>query len=63
MPIKPKAHDDYAERRSQAYPPIGDQLDAVRRLAETLRDIVQLPKEVEQWLNVLQKVKRRFPKP
>lgn len=57
-----RPHEDYAERRKDAYPPIGDQLDAVRQLAEALQDVVQLPPAVEQWLTLLQNVKQRFPK-
>ncbi|MFV3308798.1 hypothetical protein ACNFBT_26340 [Pseudomonas sp. NY15181] len=54
---------NYSARRAEAYPPIGDQLDAIRQLAETLQTVVPLSSEVEQWLAELQRVKQRFPKP
>lgn len=55
---------DYATARAAAYPPIGDQLDAVAKLAAALRDAkaLALPPEVEAWLADLETVKARHPK-
>lgn len=55
---------DYATARAAAYPPIGDQLDALAKLAAALRDAkaVALPPEVLDWLAKVEAVKTRHPK-
>lgn len=54
---------DYVRERAAEYPPIGDQLDAVMKLAAHLRAKgVELPAEVDAWVGACQEVKRRNPK-
>ncbi|VEI25184.1 Uncharacterised protein [Bordetella bronchiseptica] len=53
-----------AERRARAYPPIGDQLDAVMKLAAALQAAgMQLPDDVTRWVEQCQAIKRKYPKP
>lgn len=55
---------DYRAARRVRYPAIGDQLDAVRALAEYLRGTgAALPAEVVAWLDSLDAIKRAHPKP
>lgn len=55
---------DVAMLRAGQYPRIGDQLDAVMKLAAHLRGQgMALPSEVEAWIDRCEDVKRRFPKP
>lgn len=50
------------ERRRQQYPPIGDQLDAMVRLAaHLLEQGVRLPADVRDWVDKCLAVKRRNP--
>lgn len=53
---------DYREKRKEAYPPIGDQLDAVYKLALALENTIELPIEVKQWINELTSVKTKYKK-
>lgn len=54
--------NDHAERRRREYPDIGDQLDAVYKLARKLREQGhQLPPETEQWIDHCQEVKTKYP--
>lgn len=55
---------DPGPMRAQAYPPIGDQLDAVMKLAESLAQSgFALPTEVVGWIEKCQEVKAKYPKP
>ena len=55
--------DDYRKRRKAEYPPIGDQLDAVMKMAAALREQgFQFPPEVEQWVARCQEVKAKYRK-
>lgn len=58
-------HDpDYRPLRKQAYPPVGDQLDAVMKLAQAMRNTgVELPPEVNAWIDKCQQVKATYRKP
>lgn len=54
----------YRELRARAYPPVRDQLDAIYKLAQAMRDAgTPLPPEVEQWIDACQAVKQKYPKP
>lgn len=54
--------NNHAERRRREYPDIGDQLDAVYKLARKLREQGhQLPPETEQWIDHCQEVKTKYP--
>lgn len=62
--MKIQHKEDYRARRKAAYPPIGNQLDAVMKLAQALRDAgTPLPPETAQWLAECEGVKARFNKP
>ncbi|KGD95230.1 hypothetical protein JL37_11075 [Achromobacter sp. RTa] len=53
-----------ADLRAGQYPPIGDQLDAIYKLAAALQQQgISLPDEVQQWIDRCAEVKRRFPIP
>lgn len=49
--------------RAAAYPPVGDQLDAIMKMAHALHEQgISLPPEVMEWVDRCLEVKRRFPK-
>nr|WP_149026076.1 hypothetical protein [Paenalcaligenes hominis] len=53
---------DYREARKSGYPEIGDQLDAVFKLAQYLQDIGHpLPPETSRWIEQCQQVKDQYP--
>jgi len=55
---------DVAPLRRAAYPGIGDQLDAMMKLADHMRSQgQQLPEDVCKWVDDCKAVKRRYPKP
>lgn len=50
-------------KRAAEYPSIGDQLDAVYKLAESLRQQgIPLPDDVLTWLDQCKAVKQKHPK-
>lgn len=54
---------DYAARRRAEYPEIGEQLDAVYKLASQLRARgEQMPPEVDLWIDAVDEVKKTYPK-
>ena len=56
--------EPYAPLRAKAYPDIRDQLDAVFKLANALRDQgIDLPPETLDWIDRCQRVKDTYPKP
>lgn len=62
--MKIQHDEDYRKLRRAAYPPVGEQLDAVYKLARAMRDSdVALPSEVEAWMAQLARVKETFKKP
>lgn len=62
--MKIKHSEPYAPLRAAAYPPIGDQLDAVMKLAKALHDQgINLPLDVLSWIEQCEQVKTRFRKP
>lgn len=52
----------YKRSRCAAYPPIGDQLDAVYKLAKALEGVVELPPEVQSWVDEITSIKATFKK-
>lgn len=55
---------DYAAARRADYPAVGEQLDAVFKLASFLAETgALLPAEVHTWVQQIQAVKDRYPKP
>ncbi|ULH08587.1 hypothetical protein [Alcaligenes faecalis] len=53
---------DYHQKRRAEYPDIGDQLDAVYKLARHLQEQGQrLPPEVEDWVAQCRTVKEKYP--
>lgn len=54
---------DYRKLRKQAYPAVGDQLDAVMKLAAALKEQgIPLPEETERWISRCQEVKTKYQK-
>lgn len=55
--------DDYRKRRKAEYPPTGEQLDAVMKLAAALAEQgFELPEETQQWIARCQSVKAKYKK-
>ena len=52
---------EYKEARQEAYPPVGDQLDALFR--HFAADPDNVPPELQAWVDACQAVKDRYPKP
>lgn len=54
--------NNYAERRRSEYPDIGDQLDAVYKLARHMQEQgQQLPPDVGEWVAQCRAVKEKYP--
>lgn len=61
--MKIRHSEDPAALRKRAYPPVGDQLDAVMKLAKALSEQgITLPAEVTAWVDQCQAVKEKFKK-
>lgn len=61
--MKIQHNEDYRKLRIKAYPSIGEQLDAVYKMASALRDQqVQLPVETLDWLLAIEQVKKTYKK-
>lgn len=61
--MKIQHREPYGPLRAAAYPPVGDQLDAVVKLANALHEQgISLPPEVMEWVEACMTVKRRYPK-
>lgn len=59
---KPNA-EEIAAKRVVEYPPVGEQLDAIYKLAQMLQaQGMQLPEETGAWVDKLTAVKRNNPK-
>ncbi len=59
-----KTAERVAQDRRAAYPDVGDQLDAVFKLALALREAgIPLPPETLAWLDTVAAIKRAHPKP
>lgn len=62
--MKIRHREPFGPLRARAYPPIGDQLDAILKLAQHLQSTGQaLPDAVANWIEECNSVKRRYPKP
>lgn len=49
--------------RKKAYPEVGEQLDAIMKMAAALREQgIELPAEVHKWIDSCLEVKQRFKK-
>ena len=62
MTVRIDHQGNYAERRREAYPAIGDQLDAIWRALAAIRAGGTLPPEALEMLARIDDVKTRFPK-
>lgn len=61
--LKIRHREPYAPLREREYPPVGDQLDAVFKLARALSDQgIVLPAQVLSWVNACEQVKLKYPK-
>jgi len=55
--------EPYAPLRRRDYPPIGEQLDAVLKMAQALQQQgIALPDETQAWIAQCQAVKQRYTK-
>lgn len=55
--------DDYRKRRKAEYPAVGEQLDAIMKLAAAIKEQgVALPEETQQWIARCQEVKAKYRK-
>lgn len=62
--MKIQHREPHGPLRAKAYQSIGDQLDAVAKLAAALRDQgIVLPDDVVKWVDHCQAVKAKFKKP
>lgn len=56
-------NSDYRARRSQAYPAVTDQIDAIYKMAKSLQDQgITLPSDVLEWILAVDLVKETYPK-
>lgn len=54
----------YAHKRMTEYPPIPDQIDAIKKGFDALRESgIALPDETTAWLDSVQAVKDKYPAP
>lgn len=61
--MKIKHTEDPAPLRARAYMPIGDQLDAVFKMAKALRDAgIELPADTLAWIAHCEGVKTKYSK-
>lgn len=62
--MKIDARPDVGKKRRPEYPEVGDQLDAIRELAEFVATLpgVELPPKVQAWIEACNAVKRKHPK-
>lgn len=61
--MKIRHSESYVPLRSAAYPQIGEQLDAIYKLAASLQaQGIELPEETLQWIDKCREVKARYPK-
>ena len=62
--MKIKHSTPYAPLRAAAYPPVGEQLDAIMKMAQALKaQGISLPAEAYTWIDQCEQVKARFKKP
>ncbi len=61
--MKIQHNEDYRALRRKQYPPVGEQLDAVYKMACALRDQgIALPVETMDWLLAVESVKTTYKK-
>lgn len=61
--MKIRHREPVGPRRKAEYLDIGDQLDAIYKLAKALEQQgIEMPDEVKEWIDRCSEVKRRFPK-
>ena len=55
---------NYMIKRAESYPPIGNQLDAIMKMALVLKEQnIQLPQQTIDWIDSCLAVKDQHPKP
>lgn len=61
--MKIKLYKPYAELRAAAYPPVGDQLDALIKAMQAIRETgIDLGKDFDQLATTIAEIKARYPK-
>ena len=64
LQLKIQHSEDYRPLRARAYPPHGEQLDAIFKLAQALQaQGIELPDETQRWIAQCERVKQAHPKP
>jgi hypothetical protein len=54
----------YRIKRAESYPPVGNQLDAIMKMAMVLKEQnIPLPQETIDWIDSCLAVKDQYPKP
>ena len=62
--MKIRHREDYRKLRRQAYPDVGEQLDAIYKLAVALKvNGMTVPNEAETWMEKIAEVKNTYRKP
>jgi len=61
--MKIRHSEPYGNLRSQEYPPVGEQLDALMKMAQSLQQQgVTLPEATQAWIAQCQAIKSRYAK-
>lgn len=61
--MKLEIEQKYSDFRSKHYASIGDQLDAIFKMAKSLKESgTELPEDVLLWIDDCQSVKDKYPK-
>jgi hypothetical protein len=60
--LKIQHSEDYRKLRAAEYPKIGDQLDAIYKLAQWMKNSQSMPVETLEWLDQVAAVKSKYPK-
>jgi len=63
VPLKITHHEPYGRLRARAYPPVGEQMDAILKLVQALyAQGIKLPDETRAWMEKCEAVKQRYVK-
>lgn len=60
--MKIQHNEDYRKLRAAEYPKVGDQIDAIYKMALALQGTQELPPETLQWMSQVAAVKAKYPK-
>lgn len=60
--MKIQHNEDYRKLRAAEYPAIGDQLDAIYKLAEAVKGVVEFHPDTMKWMDQIAAVKAKYSK-